>query len=215
MWTPVPFGVVGVIRFVGSSDIETWKYELSVTADLIMVPYSTDLDNWKSFLNHPASAKTPYGDLKLDFVADSHITLKSTEFKLDMKDDYIPINGDTMLGLLRTFAPNEDGQVSWDLQKINLSERGKDNFIISYRFIEPPIQADESLKRKWNSILSRDHPYNDSFYQEEGISKIGSISTLSTNDSLEYSLFIGIEGNHDQDYMESKLKELNASLIYY
>ena len=213
-WTAVPGGAVGILRFCASSDLDMWLFDLSVIADLVYIPYAADLSEWAEYLDHPESDQGPYRDMTLDYRDGEGLEIRSPEFDMDLPPDLIRVTDRSFLTLSRDIY-EEDGKPVWGLRKINFSENKKDNFLISYRFMKPSEDLPETYHEAWEDFINREHPYNALAYTLEGHTDIGTIHPqFGPDDESVYSLYMGFEGNLDQDEMDARLETLKEVLVF-
>lgn len=215
MWSAVPYGASGVLCCVSSAQMDMWRYDMGVIADLLYIPYSATLEEWSGYLGHPESSFGPYADMVFEYVPDGEFSLNSEEFSLEFTSDFLTV-ADTMMMTLTRDIYEEDDNFVWGLRKVNISESDKFNFFVSYHFIKPSSKLPEKFHREWQDFVEGQHPYNLSAYSLEGHTNIGTVNPQSdSSEGSAFSLYLGLEGNRSQEEMEERMNVLKSALNFH
>jgi hypothetical protein len=135
-------------------------------------------------------------------------------FRLACDNSHFEITDKMYLGLMHDFYLDR-GEVVWGLRRVSLEEEGRENYLVSYRYIKPPDGLDARYEEQWDSFNRREHPYNETPFAQDGRTDIGAVLRAPSADSpFGYSLYLGWEGSIAPELMKQKLAELKGCLVY-
>lgn len=213
--TPTPDGLVGVFRFCASGTLEQWMYDLTRTLDFVYIPYYGKLSDWDGFLAQKEYLSSVFTDAALEYTEEGNVRLETGEFSFSLDGADFPIDGASVLSLLHDFYPDSSGKPVWNVRKIVLSESGKDNYTVYYRFLKPPAGVHESFTRSWNTLVNGQYPYNGTAFANEGRTDIGTVHPRYRNGGTSaWSVYLGREGARDPAEMRTLLETFKNAMRF-
>jgi hypothetical protein len=212
--TPTPDGLVGGLRFCNRFDLESWLYDLKKIADLTYVPYVGTLLQWRGFLQQESRLSGPLSAARLRYEPGVSMRLDWGDFRLACDNDLFEITDKMYLSLMHDFYLDH-GKVVWGLRRVSLDEERRENYFVSYRYIQPPEGLDARFVKQWESFNRREHPYNETPFAQDGRTDIGAVLAPPSGETpYGYSLYLGMEGSIPPELMKQKLGVLKSSLVY-
>jgi len=215
---PVPGGFAGMLRIVNTSRMHGHISDLKVLADFAYLSYYGTLDQWRELLALRDLLPRAFADIRIDFEYGKRFSYASKRVALAYGPDEMHITGQSDLKLRFSYFM-ENGKAVWDVVQVVAGD-SKDNstFFSVARNERPPRQLDDKYKSRWESIVSRQHPYNKSSYFEDKSTLIGSVYAPDTTPErlsgarLLYTAFYGVDGKVEQKSIEAKLDRFMEKL---
>jgi serine protease Do len=212
--TPTPDGLVGVLRFCNHCDLESWLYDLKKITDLTYIPYVGTLVQWQGFLQQSTHLSSPLKSMRIGYEPGVSLRVDWGGFRLACDNNLLEITDKAYLGLMHDFYLDR-GEVVWGLRRVSLDEEARQNYFVSYRYIQPPEGLDTRYKKEWDGFARREYPYNEIPFSKDGRTDIGTVLIEPGKGApYGYSLYLGMEGSIAPEIMKKKLGELKRSLVY-
>jgi hypothetical protein len=212
--TPTPDGLVGALRFCNHYDLESWLYDLKKIADLSYIPYVGTLIQWQGFLQQESRQSGPLGAVRLQYEPGASLRVDWGGFRLTCSSNLLEITDKMYLGLMHDFYLYQ-GKVVWALRRVSLDEEARQNYFVSYRYIQPPEGLDTRYQKQWDGFNRREHPFNETPFPQDGRTDIGAVLVApGAGAPYGYSMYLGLEGSIAPEIMKQKLGELKRSLTY-
>jgi hypothetical protein len=212
--TPTPDGLVASLRFCDHYDLESWLYDLKKIADLTYIPYVGTLIQWQGFLQQNTHLSGPLSAARLRYEPGVSVRVEWGSFRLDCDNSLFEVTDKMYLGLMHDFYLDR-GKVVWGLRRVSLDEERRENYFVSYRYIQPPHGLEARYAKQWDGFNRREHPYNETPFAQDGRTDIGTVLIApSAGAPFGYSLYLGQEGSVAPEIMKQKLGELRRCLVY-
>jgi serine protease Do len=212
--TPTPDGLVASLRFCNHFDLESWLYDLKKIADLTYIPYVGTLLQWRDFLQQDTHLSGPLAAARLQYEPGISMRLDWGGFRLSCSNELFEVTDKMYLGLMHDFYLDR-GKVVWALRRVSLDEERRQNYFVSYRYIQPPDGLDARFAKQWDSFNRQEHPYNETPFAQDGRTDIATVLVMPSAEApYGYSLYLGMEGSISPEIMKQKLGALKGSLVY-
>lgn len=208
---PVPGGLAGMIRIKPVAHMASNIDDLKLLTDFTSIAYYGTLANWREFLAQRSLLPRAFSNIHIDFDYGKQFSYRSKRvaFSYGPSEMHITPRSDLKL----KFAYFKDGgKTVWDVSAIVAGD-SKDNstFFTVVRHMHPPKQLDDKFQARWEKVVQRQYPFNDSAFTDDKQTVIGDIYPHNAPDSklsaakVVYSAFYGTEGNLNQKMAQAKL----------
>lgn len=217
--TPTPKGCMLLFTTTRTADLSSWMYDVQKITDFMYFSYRGDLSEWSNFLKQTAYIPDKFNQITLDYKKDSSLLLKTDKLKINLAN-HLEISDKTELTLNFDFY-REGNKTAWDVRRILIAEKGKENYFSIYRHIKPDPGLNENFHDSWKELVTKSHPYNNMPYNEEGKTNIGSLHAkyapksekeLEKNDFI-YSVFLAREGQVKEREMKKTFDAIKSGVI--
>lgn len=166
-FTPTTDGVVIIGKFVPSSNVEMWLYDLRRLLDFIYVPYSGKFKNWEEFLQMEEALPECFRDVRFGYVAGKSLTLQTRWLSLSLGKDTLDFGPDATLGLCMGFQ-RRGATAEWLLRRLAVAESEDENYFVVLKHLNPGERLSESLWKKWCETAKERHPYTRTPFTDAG-----------------------------------------------
>lgn len=212
--TLVPSGVVMAVKFVDSSALMPWLYDMPKFLDYTYVPYGGKLSDWVEYLQHRDQLPTALRDMAFTFKEGRSLRLQALWAKLDLDSSHADLSPKTFLLLNMGFS-RRGQDVAWDLRRVSLSEDEEDNYFVLLKHIHPTPGMPESDQKTWKEIAKQRHPYTQRTFEEDGASRIAAVhpaflkpgAAAAENPDL-FTLYLARVGKVDEKEMQTRIQAL-------
>ncbi len=214
---PTPDGCVGMLRPKPAGGVHDTLLDFNQLAGFVYLSYEGTLAQWKQFLSDTRLLPDALKSMHIDFDYGKRFAYASPRIAFSFTPEVQAITQDSLLNLAFTWFP-DGGRVDWDVADVTVwkDKAGNDYDRISVqRYHAPPIGLDDDLTSTWQKISKRQHPDDGVARSEDDVMKINAVAASAdtgNTPSVLYTAFYGIEGNHPQDFMKSKLDLLMKNL---
>jgi len=212
--TLVPSGVVMAVKFVDSSSLMPWLYDMVKFLDYTYVPYGGQLKDWVEFLKHRDRLPAALRDMAFDFKEGKFLRLQALWAKLDLNSSHVDLSSKAFFILNMGFSRN--GQtVAWDLRRVSIAEDEEDNYFVMLKHIHPTPAMPEADQKRWKEIAKQRHPYTQRTFEEDGASRIAAVhsaflkpgAAAAENPDL-FTLYLARVGKVDEKEMQTRMQAL-------
>jgi len=216
--TLVPSGIVMAARFVNSTNLGEWLYDLPKFLDYTYVPYAGELREWTEFMKHRNWFPVAFRDLSFDFSERRHLRIQALWAKVDLKAPQVELSSKDFLSLCMGFSL-KGSEAVWDLRRLSLAEDEEDNYFVLLKHIHPTPGVPDSDQTHWKEIAKQRHPYNQRTFEEKGASRIAAVHPASIKpgtkpaDSADlFTIYMARVGKVEEKEMQGRLEDLMKSL---
>ena len=211
---PRPNGCVVIMRPT-SGDVHDTLLDIDQISGFVSVNYEGTLAQWKEYLQDSRLLPEALKHTHIDFDYGHFFTYVSPRLSLSIASDLQRISANSIFQLVFTWFHDGD-RVSWAPMEVNLLEdraASNNDSVSVQRYHQPPAGLDDNLTNIWQKVLHSEHPFDATARDENDVMKINAVeSTPGVNESVLYSAYFSIDGNHPQDFMKSKLDLLMKNL---
>jgi len=212
--TLVPSGVVMAVKFVDSSALMPWLYDMSKFLDYTYVPYGGKLSDWVEYLQHRDRLPAALKDMAFTFKEGRSLHLQALWAKLDLDSSHVDLSPKAFLILNMGFS-RRGQDVAWDLRRVSISEDEEDNYFVVLKHIHPTPGVPEGDQKHWKEIAKQRHPYTQRTFEEDGASRIAAVhpaflkpgAAPAENPDL-YTLYLARVGKVDDKEMQTRIEAL-------
>ena len=212
--TLVPSGVVMAVKFVDSSSLMSWLYDMSKFLDYTYVPYAGQLKDWVEFLKHRDRMPSALRDMAFDFKEGRSLRLQALWAKLDLDTSHTELSPKTFLILNMGFS-RKGPDVVWDLRRLSLAEDEEDNYFVLLKHVHPTPAMPEADQKHWKEIAKQRHPYTQRTFEEEGASRIATVhpaflkpGTPAADGPDLFTLYLTRVGKVEDKEMQARIQAL-------
>ncbi|HJU83265.1 MAG TPA: serine protease [Holophagaceae bacterium] len=216
--TLVPSGLVMAAKFVDSSQLMEWQYDLPRILDYTYVPYFGHLSDWSEYLKHRKELPALFQNIAFDLREDRSLKVKALWAALDLDGGEIELSPRTSLGLFMGFSKQGD-DVVWDLRKASLEEDEDDNYFVLLKHLHPAPVLDDSAQNEWKEVAKQKHPYTQRSFEEKGTTRIAALlpsfidpAAPSLENKTLITLYLARTGKVEEGEMQDRLKKLIQSV---
>jgi hypothetical protein len=212
--TLVPSGVVMAVKFVDSSSLMPWLYDMSKFLDYTYVPYGGQLKDWVEFLKHRDRLPAALQNMAFSFSEGKSLRLQALWAKLDLDASHADLSPKAFLILNMGFS-RKGQEVAWDLRRVSISEDEEDNYFVVLKHIHPTPAMPENDQKHWKEIAKQRHPYTQRTFEEDGASRIAAVhpaflkpgAAAAENPDL-FTLYLARVGKVDDKEMQTRIQGL-------
>lgn len=212
--TLIPSGLMMVVKFVDSSSLMPWLYDLPKFLDYSYVPYAGELKDWTEFLKHRDRLPTALRGMAFDFKEGKSLRLQALWAKLDLDSSHVDLSPKAFLMLNMGFS-RKGQEVDWDLRRVSISEDEENNYFVVLKHLHPTPAMPESDQKRWKEIAKQRHPYTLRTFEEDGASRIATVhpaflkpsSSAIENPDL-FTLFMARAGKVEDREMQTRIQAL-------
>ena len=212
---PTPDGCVVMMRPTSAFGRHDTVLDFNQLTGFVYVSYEGTLSQWKQYLRDTRLLPDAFKGMQIDFDYGRRFAYASPRVTFSFTPDVQAITPDGLLNLAFTWFPDGD-RVVWDVADVTVwkDKAGNDYDRVSVqRYHAPPAGLDDDLTSTWQKVSKRQHPYDGVARSEDDVMKINAVAGAATGaSSVLYTAFYGIEGDHPQDFMKSKLDLLMKNL---
>ncbi|GLH66357.1 S1 family peptidase [Geothrix edaphica] len=212
--TVVPSGVVMAVKFVDSSSLMPWLYDLSKFLDYTYVPYGGKLSDWVEYLQHREQVPSALKDMAFTFKEGRSLHLQALWAKLDLDASHVDLSPKAFLILNMGFSRRGE-DVAWDLRRVSISEDEEDNYFVVLKHIHPTPGVPEGDQKHWKEIAKQRHPYTQRTFEEDGASRIAAVHPAFLKPGAApaespdlYTLYLARVGKVDDKEMQTRIQAL-------
>lgn len=212
--TLVPAGVVMAVKFVDSSSLMPWLYDLPKFLDYAYVPYAGQLRDWAEFLKQRDRLPAALRDMAFDFKEGKALHLQALWARLDLDASQATLSAKDFLILNMGFS-RKGADVVWDLRRVSLSEDEEDNYFVLLKHIRPTPAMPEGDQKHWKEIAKQRHPYTQRTFEEDGASRIAALhpaflhtGTPAAEGADLFTLYLARVGKVEDKEMQARLQSL-------
>lgn len=212
--TLVPSGVVMAVKFVESSALAPWLYDLSKFLDYTYVPYGGQLKDWGEFLKHRDRLPASLQEMTFAFTEAKSLRLQALWAKLDLDASHADLSPKTFLILNMGFS-RKDQEVTWDLRRLSISEDEEDNYFVVLKHLHPTSAMPEADQKRWKEIARQRHPYTLRTFEEDGASRIAAVhpaflkpAVPAADQSALFTLYMARVGKVEDPEMQTRIQAL-------
>lgn len=212
--TLVPGGVVMAVKFVDSSHLMPWLYDLPKFLDYTYIPYGGEMREWVEFLKHRNQLPAALRDMAFEFKAGKHLLLRALWGKLDLDSSQVELSPKAFLLLNMGFS-RKGGDVIWDLRRVSISEDEEDNYFVLLKHLHPTPNMPDTEQKSWKEIAKERHPYTRRTFEEDGASRIAAVhpaflkpGTSNADGPDLFTLYLARVGKVDDKEMQARLQAL-------
>lgn len=216
--TLVPSGIVMVARFVNSTSLDEWLYDLPKFLDYTYVPYAGTLKEWQEFSKHRTWLPAAFRDLSFDFAERKHLKIQALWANVDLKSPQVELSSKDFLSLCMGFS-RRGSEVVWDLRRLSIAEDEEDNYFVLLKHIQPTSNVPDSDQTKWKELSKQRHPYTQRSFEEEGASRIAALHPASLKPGVKtveaselFTVYLARVGKVEEQEMKDRLQDLLKSL---
>jgi hypothetical protein len=216
--TLVPSGVVMAVKFINSSNLMEWLYDLPKILDYSYVPYGGKLKDWGEFLKHRNRLPAALRDMNFDFKEDQSLRLQALWAKVDLRPSHTDLSAKTFLILNMGFTRN-GAEILWDLRRISVAEDEDDNYFVLLRHVHPTQAMPESDQKRWKEIAKQRHPYTARTFEEDGASRIATLhpaflkaGTPAPENTDLFTVYLARVGKVEDKEMQTRIQGLLLAL---
>lgn len=216
--TPTPSGVAMVARFVNSSALEEWVFDLTHLLDFTYLSYSGRLKDWQAFLAHPERLPAALKGLKVSFETGKVAAIDSPWFTGSIPESVLAITPNTNLGINLGFHPHGKEPHN-EFRRLVMDEYDTNNYFVLVKHLKPLDGMLESETKTWKEVAKERHPYTQKSFSEDGRTNIagtypgepGANGPRDERPSL-FTLYMGREGSVDDQEMKTRYSSLAKAL---
>ncbi|WP_243287867.1 S1 family peptidase [Geothrix terrae] len=212
--TLIPGGVVMAVKFVDSSSLMPWLYDLPKFLDYTYIPYAGELRDWVEYLKHRDRLPSALKDMTFDFKEGKHLRLQALWTRLDLDSSQVDLSPKAFLILNMGFS-RKGGDVVWDLRRVSISEDEEDNYFVLLKHLHPTPNMPDGEQKSWKEIAKQRHPYTRRTFEEEGASRIAAVhpaflkaGTTNADSPDLFTLYLARVGKVDDKEMQARLQAL-------
>lgn len=212
--TLVPGGVVMAVKFIDSSSLMPWLYDLPKFLDFTYVPYGGELRDWAEFVKHRDRLPAALKDMAFDFKEGKSLRLQALWAKLDLDASQVDLSPKAFLILNMGFS-RKGQEVAWDLRRVSISEDEEDNYFVLLKHLHPTPAMPEADQKRWKEIAKQRHPYTQRTFEEEGASRIATVHTAffkpgtpATDNPDLFTLYLARVGRVEEKEMQRRIQSL-------
>ncbi|MBP7868211.1 MAG: trypsin-like peptidase domain-containing protein [Acidobacteria bacterium] len=217
-FTPTTDGVVIIGKFVPSSNVEMWLYDLRRLLDFTYVPYSGKLKNWEEFLQMTDALPEGFRDIRFAYVTGKSLTLQTRWLALSLDKNTLEIGPDATLGLCMGFG-RKGGAVEWLPRRLAVAESEDENYFVVLRHLNPGEGLSESLWKKWCETARERHPYTRTPFTDAGKTAVARVlpGTAPRGTAPEavpelYTLYLSRSGTVPDKQMKQRLERVAEAI---
>jgi len=212
--TLVPSGVVMAVKFVDSSALMPWLYDMQKFLDYTYIPYGGQLRDWAEFLQHRDRLPAALRDMAFAFEKGRSLRLQALWAKLDLDSSQVDLSPRDFLILNMGFAWRGK-DIVWDLRRVSISEDEEDNYFVVLKHLHPTAGLPEDNQKHWKEIARQRHPYTQRTFEEDGASRIAALHSAFLKASAApaespdlYTLYLARVGKVDDKEMQARIQSL-------
>ncbi len=216
--TVVPCGLVMAVKFIDSTQLADWTYDLPRILDYVYVPYSGKLSQWGDFLKLKDRLPETLRDVRLDFQEGRSLKVDALWAHLDLDAASGQLTPGAFFGLYMGFA-HKGKEVVWDLRRITFDDEDDDNYFVILKHTHPTPGLPEGEQKGWLEVARRRHPYTESPFEESGSTRIATLipgflaqgKPAQDQDAL-FTLYLTRVGKVPEGEMQKRLSHLLDSI---
>lgn len=212
--TLVPSGVVMAVKFVDSSSLMPWLYDLPKFLDYTYVPYGGQLKDWGEFLKHRDRLPAALQDMAFAFTEGKSLRFQALWAKLDLDASHVDLSPKAFLILNMGFS-RKGQEVVWDLRRVSISEDEEDNYFVVLKHVHPTSAMPEADQKRWKEIAKQRHPYTQRTFEEDGASRIAAVHSAflkpaapAVDQSALFTLYMARVGKVEDPEMQTRIQAL-------
>jgi hypothetical protein len=212
--TLIPSGVVMAVKFVDSSALMPWLYDMSKFLDYTYVPYSGKLSDWVEYLQHRDQLPAALRDMAFSFKEGKSLHLQALWAKLDLDSSHVDLSPKAFLILNMGFS-RQGQEVAWDLRRVSIAEDEEDNYFVVLKHIHPTPGMPETDQKQWKEIAKQRHPYTQRTFEEDGASRIAAVhpaflksGTAPAESPNLFTLYLARVGKVDDKEMQTRIQAM-------
>jgi hypothetical protein len=216
MVLPVPDGLVGYLRIIGTGATEGNLLDMKSLADFVYISYYGTLPQWRNFLSIKNILPAAFADIQIDFEPGHEFRYQSKRLAFKYQSSLMKISNDSDLQLGFTFFLDA-GKIVWGVSKIIVGEDKSSNFSFTIvRENKPPQDIGDNYLQYWEKLSNKRYPYDHTSYFEAGKTIIATVLTAGgrtqPSDKVLYSVTHVVDGVTQQDVVASRLDSFSRGL---
>ena len=209
MSLPVPDGLVGYMRIVGTGEYENNLSDMKRLADFFYVSYYGTLPQWKTFLSDKSILPVAFSDIQINFKPGQEFRYQSKRLAFKYPSSLMKISNTSDLQLGFTYF-DDAGKVVWDVSKIVVGEDKSNNSAFTVvRENKPPLNIGDEDLQYWGNLSNMRYPYDHTSFFDNGRTVIGTVLSkegrVQPSDKVLYSVMYSNDGVIQQDVAATKL----------
>ncbi len=209
MVLPVPDGLVGYVRVVGTGLSESNLLDMKALTDFTYVSYYGTFSQWKAFLLNKSILPAAFTDIQIGFEPGREFHYQSKRLAFKYPSSLMKISNTSDLQLGFTYF-RDAGKVVWDVSKIVVGEdRGNNVTFVIVRENKPPQNIGDEDIQYWEKLANMQYPYNHSSYFDDGKTIIGTVLSggerVKSSDKFLYSVAHVVDGVIQSDVAAARL----------
>ncbi len=212
--TLVPSGAVMAVKFVDSSSLMPWLYDMPKFLDYTYVPYAGRLKDWVEFLKHRDRLPAALRDMAFDFKEGQSLRVQALWAKLDLDSSQVDLSSKAFL-ILNMGVSRKGQEVVWDLRRVSIAEDEEDNYFVVLKHLHPTPAMPDSSQKQWKEIAKLRHPYTLRTFEEDGASRIATVhlaflkaGTSAAESPALFTLYLARVGKVDDKEMQTRIQAL-------
>jgi hypothetical protein len=209
MVLPVPDGLVGYVRVVGTGLTESNLLDMKALTDFTYVSYYGTFARWKAFLLNKSILPAAFADIQIGFEPGREFRYQSKRLAFKYPSSLMKVTDSSDLQLGFTFF--RDGEkVVWDVSKIVVGEdKGSNVSFAIVRENNPPKNIGDEDMQYWEKLANLQHPFNHNSYFDDGKTIIGTVLSgggrVKSSDKFLYSVVHVADGVIQSDVATTRL----------
>lgn len=209
MALPVPDGLVGCVRIVGTGQGEDHLRDMKALADFFYISYHGTLPQWKTFLSNKNILPAAFSDIQIAFEPGQEFRYQSKRLAFKYPSSLMKISNTSDLQLGFTYF-QDAGKVVWDVSKIVVGEdKGTNTSFAIVRENKPPLNIGDEDLQYWDKLANLRYPFDHTSSFNEGKTIIGTVLSgeggVKSSDRVLYSVLHAVDGVIQQDDAVSRL----------
>jgi hypothetical protein len=213
-----PNGVVMVAKFIQSTQLVDWEYDMPKILDYTYLPYSGQLKHWREYIQFRDKMPEALRSMAFQFQEKKSLKLEALWARLDLDQKSAEITDGAYLGLCMGYA-RKDGKVVWDLRRVVFDDEDENNYFVLLKHLRPTDSLSDATKKEWRDVARRRHPYTEAPFGEDGGTRIaatipplpGGAGPVEERDAL-CTLYLVRVGKVEEGEMKQRLKRLMGSV---
>ncbi len=205
---PTPDGCVVMLRPTAGSGLHDTTLDFNQLSNFVFESYQGTLAQWKEYLQDTSLLPDAFNSIRIDFDYGHRFAYSSKRLAFSYTPELQAIDPDGYMDLAFMFF-SDAGRAVWDVADVRIW-KGTPNQIgdrIAFPRFHAPLEGlDQDLSDTWQKVVKREHPYDGVARNQDDLMTINAIIGQTTGKpAVLYSVFFGIDGNHPQDFMKSKI----------
>ncbi|HET6912065.1 MAG TPA: hypothetical protein VFH71_01845, partial [Rhodanobacteraceae bacterium] len=213
---PTPDGCVVMMRAAPAMNSHDTVLDFNQLVNFVFESYAGTLAQWKQYLQETSLLPDAFKSIRIEFDYGHHFAYSSQRLAFSYTPELQAIAPDGYMELAFMFYPDA-GRPVWDVADIRIWKNDASNdsdHIAVPRYHAPPTGLDNDLTSTWQQVLDHQHPYDGVARSQDDLMAINAVvgQHEKGEPSVLYSAYCGVEGNHPQDVMKTKLDLLMKNM---
>ena len=218
---PTPEGYVGLVRVVGSADIDANLEQLKFLMNYVYLEYTGTIPQWQSYLARRDLRAALFDNIKFAVDPLRGLSLSSSRVAITIAPEVLKVDDDGELSMRMTYIA-DDKKLAWDIGALILYKDAKrKTFVFLERHAKPALEAGSNLLDTWSKMAARGPGFEgiaghdddfSNFWIHESVSAVGAGPGVDPLANVLYDLGLGTDARVMPRDMEDSLHQMMRGL---